>query len=59
MGASYTNIAVAKQIYSQKLWSDEKEPDLSNLAAIQKILMKIDEMADIFLNLANLRNIHF
>ena len=56
MGASYTNIAVAKQIYSQKLWSDEKEPDLSNLAAIQKILMKIDEMADIFLNL---RNIHF
>ena len=34
----------------------KKEPDLSDLSRKknQKVLMKIDEMEDIFLNLANL-----
>ena len=33
----------------------KKEPDLSDLSPkkIQKVLMKIEEMADVFLNLAN------
>ena len=41
---------IADQICSQKLWSNKKEPDFTKN---QKVYMKIDEMADVFTNLAN------
>ena len=47
---------LAKKVWSQKLWAcKKKELDFSDLSLkkIRKVLRKIEEMADVFLNSSN------
>ena len=53
---------LAKKVWSQKLWAcKKKELDFSDLSLkkIHKVLRKIEEMADVFLNSANLEKYTF
>ena len=51
----FEHCIVEKEFCTQKLWPNEKKNYLEDLSPkhFQKVLMKIDEMADVFLNSTN------